>query len=96
MNGVDKSLVRYKVQLGAFAGNAPADVMDLFIEIGNVTNVTGAGDTRYYHGSFATRDEANTALKAVQDKGITDAFVVGELKGRIISAEDADALLSQP
>ena len=86
MDGVDKSLVRYKVQLGAFAGNAPADVMDLFIEIGNVTNVTGAGDTRYYHGSFATRDEANTALKAVQDKGITDAFVVGELKRRILSA----------
>ncbi|HNM71339.1 MAG TPA: hypothetical protein PKG57_16905, partial [Flavobacteriales bacterium] len=53
-------------------------------------------DTRYYHGNFATREEANTALKAVQAKGITDAFVVGDLKGRIISADDADILLSQP
>jgi len=96
VNGVDKTLVRYKVQLGAFVGNVPADMMDRFIQIGNVTNVTGAEDTRYYHGNFATREEANTALKAVQAKGITDAFVVGDLKGRIISADDADILLAQP
>lgn len=96
VNGVDKASVRYKVQLGAFAGNVPSDVMSKFIEIGDVTNVTGAEDTRYYHGSFKTREEANAALKAVQEKGVTDAFVVGELKGRIILAEDADAILAQP
>ncbi len=96
VNGVDKELVRYKVQLGSFAGNVPSDVMSRYIEIGDVTNITGAEDTRYYHGSFKTRAEANAALKAVQEKGVTDAFVVGEIKGRIILAEDADSILAQP
>ena len=96
VNGVDKESIRYKVQLGAFAGNVPSDVMSRFIEIGDVTNVTGTEDTRYYHGSFKTREEANAALKSVQEKGVTDAFVVGEIKGRIILAEDADSILAQP
>ncbi len=96
VNGVDKELVRYRVQLGSFAGNVPSDVMSRYIEIGDVTNITGAEDTRYYHGSFKTRAEANAALKAVQEKGVTDAFVVGEIKGRIILAEDADSILAQP
>jgi len=84
------------VQLGAFAGNVPSDVMSKFIEIGDVTNVSGVEDTRYYHGSFRTRDEANAALRSVQEKGVADAFVVGEIKGRIILAEDADSILAQP
>lgn len=96
VNGVDKELVRYKVQLGSFAGNVPSDVMSTYIEIGDVTNITGAEDTRYYHGSFKTRAEANEALKMVQEKGVKDAFVVGEIKGRIILAEDADNILAQP
>ena len=96
VNGLDKELIRYRVQLGAFAGNVPSDVMSKFIEIGDVTNVSGVEDTRYYHGSFKTREEANAALRSVQEKGIADAFVVGEIKGRIILAEDADSILAQP
>ena len=94
MSGIDKADVRYRIQLGTFAGNVPSDVMGKFIEIGDVTNITGAEDTRYYHGSFKTRAEAAEALKNVQAKGITDAFVVGDLKGRIILADDADQLLA--
>ena len=96
VNGLDKESIRYKVQLGAFAGNVPSEVMSKFIEIGDVTNVSGVEDTRYYHGSFKTRVDANAALKTVQEKGVTDAFVVGEIKGRIILAEDADSILAQP
>jgi hypothetical protein len=96
VNGVRKEDVRYRVQLGSFAGNVPSDMMGRYIELGNVINITGAEDTRYYHGEFRTRAEANQALQVVKDKGIPDAFVVGDLKGRIILAEDADNLLSQP
>lgn len=94
VSGIDKADVRYRIQLGTFAGNVPSDVMGKFIEIGDVTNISGAEDTRYYHGSFKTRAEAAEALKNVQAKGITDAFVVGDLKGRIILADDADQLLA--
>ncbi len=94
VSGIDKADVRYKVQLGSFAGNVPSDVMGKFIEIGDVSNIIGAEDTRYYHGTFRTRSEAAAALKMVQEKGITDAFIVGDLKGRIITGEDADQLLA--
>ena len=96
VNGVNKEDIRYRVQLGSFAGNVPSDVMGKYIELGNVINITGAEDTRYYHGEFRTRAEANEALRTVKEKGLTDAFVVGDLKGRIILAEDADNLLAQP
>ena len=96
VNGVNKEDIRYRIQLGSFAGNVPSDVMGKYIELGNVINITGAEDTRYYHGEFRTRAEANEALKTVKEKGLTDAFVVGDLKGRIILAEDADNLLAQP
>lgn len=95
VGGINKELVRYKVQLGTFAGNVPSDVMGKLIEIGNVSHVTGAEDTRYYYGSFKTRAEANEALKTVQDKGFGDAFVVGELNGQVILAEDADRILNE-
>jgi cell division protein FtsN len=94
-SGFDKNLVRYRVQLGSFVGNVPADVMDTYVELGNVEPITGTEDTRYVYGSFKTRAEAAEALKLVQEKGVPDAFVVGEMQGRIISAEDADRLLNE-
>lgn len=91
--GVDKSLVRYRVQLGTFAGNVPSDVMSKYIEIGNVEPLTSVDAVRYYYGSFTSRAEAEDALKALKEKGLTDAFLVGSFASSIISAEDADALL---
>jgi hypothetical protein len=96
VNGITKDDIRYRVQLGSFAGNVPDDVKNIYREIGNITHLVGAEDTRYYYGSFKSRTEANDALRAVKEKGIPDAFVVGELKGRVILAEDADNLLSEP
>ncbi len=96
VNGITKDDIRYKVQLGSFAGNVPEDVKNTYREIGNISHLVGAQDTRYYYGSFKSRAEANDALRAIQEKGITDAFVVGDLKGRVILAEDADHLLSEP
>ncbi len=96
VNGITKDDIRYKVQLGSFAGNVPEDVKNIYRQIGSITHLVGAEDTRYYYGSFKSRAEANDALHAIQEKGITDAFVVGDLKGRVILAEDADNLLSEP
>lgn len=96
VSGINKELVRYKVQLGAFAGNVPSDVMGKMVEVGDVTHETGEEDTRYYYGSFKSRAEANDALRTVQAKGFPDAFVVGELNGRVIPAQDADGILAEP
>ena len=93
---INKEMLRYKVQVGTFVGNVPMDTMGRLIEMGDVTPVTSADAVRYYYGSFKDRRAAEDAKKAIQAKGFTDAFVVGELNGRIISAEDADRLLSEP
>lgn len=93
--GVDKSLVKYRVQVGTFAGNVPTDVMSKYIEVGNVEPVTSADAVRYYYGTFSNRTDAEDALKALKEKGLADAFVVGSFNGNIIPAEDADALLKE-
>lgn len=94
--GVDKGLVHYRVQLGTFAGNVPTDVMSKYIEIGNVEPVTSADAVRYYYGNFPSRTDAEDARKALQEKGLADAFVVGAFGTRIIAAEEADKLLAEP
>jgi hypothetical protein len=93
---VNKSLLRYKVQVGTFMGNIPMDTMGKLIDLGDVTPVTSADAVRYFYGTFKDRRSADEARIAIQAKGFGDAFVVGELNGRIISAEDADRLMSEP
>ena len=92
--GISKDAIRYKVQLGTFAGNVPSDVMGKYIEIGNVSSVTSADAVRYYFGSYTTRAEAEAAKTTLVQKGLADAFVVGDMLGRTIPAEDADRVLN--
>jgi len=93
---VNRSLLRYKVQVGTFMGNIPMDTMGKLIDLGDVTPVTSADAVRYFYGTFKDRRSADEARLAIQAKGFGDAFVVGELNGRIISADDADRLLNEP
>lgn len=93
---INKDLLRYKVQVGTFVGNVPMDTMGKLIAMGDVTPITSENTVRYFYGSFKDRKAADAARKAIQGKGFADAFVVGELNGRIISGEDADRLLGAP
>lgn len=93
---INKEMLRYKVQVGTFVGNVPMETMGKLLDLGDVTPVTGADAVRYYYGSFKDRRAADDARKAIQLKGFSDAFVVGEMNGRIISAEDADRLMGEP
>ncbi len=93
---VNKSLLRYKVQVATYVGNVPMETMGALIEMGDITPVTSSDAVRYFYGSFKDRASAEEARKAIRIKGFEDAFVVGELNGRIISAEDADRLLEEP
>lgn len=90
---INKDLIRFRVQLGTFAGNVPTDLIDMFIDIGDVKAVTSADAVRYFHGNFTSRADAERAQAAVRAKGIPDAFVVGDVDGRIIPADDAERLL---
>lgn len=93
---INKDMVRYRVQMGTFVGNVPIETMSKLIEIGDMTPISSADNIRYFYGSFKDRASADAARNAVKAKGFTDAFVVGEMNGTIISAEDADRLLEKP
>jgi hypothetical protein len=93
--GISKDRIRFRVQVGTFAGNVPTDVMGTFIDIGDITPITSTDAVRYYHGNFRSRAEAEAAMRNVRAKGISDAFVVGDVDGAIISADEADRLLNE-
>ena len=93
---INKDLLRYRVQVATFAGNVPVNDMGPILEIGEVEPITDPGSVRYFHGSFKTRAEAEKALQGVKAKGFKDAFVVGQIAGHIINADDADHLMQAP
>ena len=94
-SSLNKELLVYRVQVATFAGNTPIDAMADILELGEVRPVPGQGTVRYFHGSFETREEAEKAMEKIRAKGFQDAFVVGDVHGHIITADDADHLLGR-
>lgn len=93
---INKDMLRYRVQVATFAGNVPVADMGPILDIGDVEPVSDEGSVRYFHGSFKTRAEADKAVQRIQKKGFKDAFVVGDIGGHIINADDADHLMQEP
>lgn len=88
--GVNRELVKFRVQLGAYKAQIPADVLEQFMELGSVEGrITPDGTTKYVVGVFENYDDALNFKREVNDKGFGDAFVVGEFDNEIISAQKA-------
>jgi hypothetical protein len=94
-NKIDKTKIGFKVQVGAYKDNIPANVMDKFISIGNVKTVRQSGVTRYLVGNYDSYDAARAKLNNLQAQGFIDAFVVGTFNDQIISVEEANELLNK-
>lgn len=92
---VNKSKIRFKVQVGAYKDKIPANVMDQYISIGNVKTVRQSGITRYLVGDYESYDAAKAELSNLQTQGFSDAFVVGTFNNKIISVEEATKLLEK-
>ena len=92
---VSNSLIKFRVQVGAYALDVPTDVLDLFLQLGNVIPRKDANDNlvKYFIGSFDNYELASEFKKKVILEGITDAFVVGDFKGRTISVQEAFSLI---
>lgn len=93
VTSINKDMVRFHVQVGAFAGNVPADVMNIYIEVGEITPVKGEQSTKYYFGEFDNYGEAEAARLELLEKGLQDAFVVGSFNNIKISTEEAKRIL---
>lgn len=92
---INKEVLRYRIQVGHFTGAVPMETMDKLIDMGDVTPISGPDGVRYLYGAFKDRTSADDARKAIQAKGFADAFVVGEMNGHIIPADDADQLMAR-
>lgn len=94
-NAVNPDLIKFKVQVGAFQNKIPTDILDLYLSIGNVLPKKDdeSGLTKYFIGTHNSYQEADDAKKELQEKGLVDAFVVGDFNGKIITAQEALDLL---
>ena len=88
---VDKSRIKFGVQVGAYANEVPTEMLDQFIQMGNVTPKRSGEITKYILGPFDTYEEAQQAAGNISN--IPDAFVVGTFNGNVISTEEAKKLL---
>ncbi|MEO8732811.1 MAG: SPOR domain-containing protein, partial [Flavobacteriales bacterium] len=91
-DSVNTDNLTFRVQVGTYAGNVPMDKMGKYGNMGKVKPVTSQSAVRYLYGEYPTRAAAELARQELQNLGFQDAFVVGELNGRIIQAEDAEKL----
>jgi hypothetical protein len=66
--------------------------MGKYVEIGDVEPVIRPEGVRFFHGRFSSRAEAEIARERIRAMGLVDAFVVGEMNGYILPADDAESL----
>lgn len=94
---IRSDLIKYRVQVGAFAKDIPTEVLDLYLQIGSVIPKRDkeVGLIKYFIGNYDSYEEANEFRKELVREGLTDAFVVGDFNGRIISAQEANSLKNE-
>lgn len=92
---INKELLKFRVQVGAFASQVPIEMLDLFIRLGNVEAKRSGDVTKYIIGLYDSYEEAQRAMTKFKDDGAPDAFVIGEYNGNLISSEEAIKLSNQ-
>lgn len=86
----DTSKIKFRIQIGAYRDEVPTDVLDEFIELGNIQPVrTADNTTKYLFGEYNSYEEAARAKENTVAPRFSDAFVVGDFNGQIISAQEA-------
>ena len=96
-NAVDPSLIKFRIQVGAFKEKVPTDYLDIFLDIGNVLPKRDvvSGFARYYVGKLDTYEAAMAFRDKIASRGLEDCFIVGEFKQNIITSREALNLLGK-
>lgn len=95
VNAVNKKLVSFKVQVGVFKGEPPADKLAKYEKAKGVSKeTTPTGLTRYTIGPFADYAAAQAAKDdLIKNIGIEDAFILAFFNGEYITIQEALELL---
>jgi hypothetical protein len=92
---IDKSKIKYKIQVGAFKSDVPTNMLDKYLTIGGVTPLRDGNTTKYLSGNFTTIEEAFKSMESIGKIGIPDAFVVADYNGKILTLEELKNLLNE-
>ncbi|MFN8115644.1 MAG: SPOR domain-containing protein [Bacteroidia bacterium] len=93
-SSVDKSLVSFKIQLGALRKAGANDMEEKIKDLEGVEKQgTGSGMIRYTIASFSDYSKADKYRQELVDKGFVEAFVIAVFKGEVISIQEAQELL---
>lgn len=87
--------IAFRIQLGALRSRMSVEALDGLLDLGHIEHRSTTGWHRYLHGDFRTAESAHAALAAVQERGFPDAFVVGDVAGRVVPIAEALILLRQ-
>ena len=95
VNAVNKKLVTFKVQVGVFKSEPPADKLAKFEKIKGVSKeTTPTGLNRYSVGPFADYASAQASKEnLIKNIGIDDAFILAFFNGEYITIQEALELL---
>jgi hypothetical protein len=95
VSAVDKKLIFFRVQVGAFVNEPPAEVLQKLSKIpGLEKKKKSTGVTQYLAGKFNDYEEAKRFRDEVVEKyGIKDAFLIAFFKDEMISVQEAVELL---
>lgn len=95
INAVNKKLVIFKIQVGVFKSDPPADIQEKINKVKGVNKEnTESGMTRYVAGSYNDYTQAQNAKnELIKNTGLSDAFVVAFYDGQYISIQEALELL---
>ncbi len=85
-SSVSSSSVEYRIQLGAFNGEVPAEMQELMNELDGVEMLTSKGKNAYLTASFTSEEEATAELSILRDKGFKSAMKVVVLEDYIVPA----------
>jgi hypothetical protein len=92
--GVDPTSVKFTILLGVFEKQVPTEVLDAFLELGGVKAVRNRakGTTSYIKGEFASKQEAEAALKSLEANPNIKPNLAGKFNDQVIDAAEAERL----
>jgi len=95
LNAMDKKLIVFKVQVGVFKNDPPAEKQAKYDKMKNLSKeATGSGLNRYVVGSFNDYASAQAAKNEISKTyGLDDAFIVAFYNNSYITIQEALELL---
>ncbi len=87
---VDKTLIKFRVMLGEYSGEVPADQVGLMLQFGGIRPHRKAdGKTVFFTELTDSVEDANDLRDKAEELGLREPKVVGDFNGELIPLDDA-------